>query len=296
MIYGATRILKYLLGTDVAGRSMAVRRDDTFIVSYPRSGNTWTRFLVANLLHPKQVVTFANIEQLIPDAEAQSNRYMKRIPTPRVVKSHQYFDHRYKNVIYIVRDPRDVAVSYYDFSRKYRYIPDGFSLDQYVSDFVHGRLSSASWGTWAENVGTWVAARYGQPNFLLLRYEDLIGNTEVELAKMAVFFKIDPSPELLRCAAERSTSDRMRALEGTEGKEWISTKGKRPDVPFIGSAVPGKWRSKLTTTAIAEIESAWSPLMTRLGYKSGTSILSSEPSSAAPLHEPLFQLSDSPRT
>jgi sulfotransferase family protein len=62
----------------------------------------------------------ANIEQIIPDEEAQSNRYLKRVHSPRVIKSHQYFDHRYPKVLYITRDPRDVAFSYYNFCRKYR--------------------------------------------------------------------------------------------------------------------------------------------------------------------------------
>src|SRR5437870_10262199 len=149
MIWGLKRIAKYALGTDIAGRNLAVYPDNTFIVSYPRSGNTWTRFLVANLLHPGEPATFLNIERWVPDSEAQSSRYLKRIPRPRVIKSHQYFDHRFKKVVYIVRDPRDVALSYYDFHRKYRQIPDGYPLTKYVSDFVAGRLSSASWCTWS---------------------------------------------------------------------------------------------------------------------------------------------------
>lgn len=47
MIYGFKRVLKYALGTDIAGRNLAVYPDDTFIVSYPRWRDTWTRFLVA---------------------------------------------------------------------------------------------------------------------------------------------------------------------------------------------------------------------------------------------------------
>src|ERR1700752_3256978 len=115
MMYGIKVVLKYLLGTDKANRNFRVYADDTMVVSYPRSGNTWTRFLVANLLHPNEEVTFANIERLIPDTSSISNRALKRIARPRVIKSHEYFDHRYPKTIYIVPDPRDVALSYYDF-------------------------------------------------------------------------------------------------------------------------------------------------------------------------------------
>src|SRR5467141_4482966 len=102
MIYGIRRVLKYALGRDIAGRTLAVRPDDTFVVSYPRSGNTWTRFLIANLLHPNQNVSFTNIEKLIPDTASQSNRALKATPRPRIIKTHQYFDHRYGKIIYIV--------------------------------------------------------------------------------------------------------------------------------------------------------------------------------------------------
>ncbi len=63
MMNSVKKLLKNAFGLDIAESRLAVRPDDTFIVSYPRSGNTWTRFLIANLLHPQEPVTFANIER-----------------------------------------------------------------------------------------------------------------------------------------------------------------------------------------------------------------------------------------
>src|ERR1700733_6949193 len=183
MIYGLKIILKYLLGTDIADRNLAVYPGDTFIVSYPRSGNTWTRFLIANLVFPTESVTFANIERLIPDAAALSNRVLKRTPRPRIIKSHQYFDPRYRRVIYIVRDPRDLVLSYYNFHRKYQQIADNYPLADFVDDFANGRLISSDWGTWGENVASWVYTRQEQSGFLLLRYEDMKKDTEQTLRR-----------------------------------------------------------------------------------------------------------------
>jgi hypothetical protein len=267
MIYGIRTVVKYLLGRDIAGRKLAVYPDDTFIVSYPRSGNTWTRFLVANLLHPESPVTFATIERLVPDSEAQSSKYLRSIPRPRVIKSHEYFDPRFKKVIYIVRDPRDVALSYYDFQRKYRQIQDGYPVSQYVSDFVGGRLISAGWGTWAENVGSWVATRQNRPGFLLLRYEDMVADTRRELAKIASLFGIEAHDELLNNTIERSSADRLRGLERLQANEWVSTKNKRTDIPFIRTAKSGGWTTQLPADAVATIEAAWGPLMKSLGYE-----------------------------
>lgn len=265
MLYGVKKVVQYALGTDVAGRGLAVRPEDTFLVSYPRSGNTWTRFLIANLIHPDEAVSFATIEGLIPDCEAHSSRYMKRIPGPRIIKSHEYFDHRYKKVIYIVRDPRDVVLSYYSFQKKYRQIRDDYPLAQYVSDFVAGRLSSADWGTWGENVGSWLV-RDGESGFLLLRYHDMISDPARELARVAGFLNIEARAQTIATAIERSSADRMREMERAQSSEWVATKNRRQDIPFVGTASSGGWKSRLPMESVAEIEAAWGHWMTRLGY------------------------------
>jgi hypothetical protein len=267
MMYSVTKLFKNALGMDIAGRTLAVRPDDTFIVSYPRSGNTWTRFLIANLLHPQEPATFDNIERLIPDTEAQSSHYMRRVPSPRIVKTHSYFDPRYPRVVYIVRDPRDVALSYYDFSRKYRHFEDSYPLERYVGDFVTGNIGSTNWGTWGENVASWAFARGARPGFLLLRYEDIKARPEQELTRLADFFGIAATPERLQTAIERSSAERMREMEKTQGKDWVSTKNKRSDIPFIRTASVGGWKTNLGTESVAKIESTWGHIMAQLGYE-----------------------------
>jgi hypothetical protein len=266
MIYGLKVVTSYLLGTDKAERNFAVYPDDTFVVSYPRSGNTWTRFLIANLIHPDKNVSFANIEQLIPDTASQSNRALKRTARPRIIKTHEYFDHRYPRTIYIVRDPRDVALSYYDFQRKYRQIEDDHPLERYVEDFVAGRLISSSWGTWSENVASWIFTRGHRENFLLLRYEDMMQDTLSQLARIAVFLGIEADPARLQRSVELSSADRMRELEKSESEQWVATRGRRPDIPFIRTAKSGGWRTSMPAACVHRIESAWGELMTRLGY------------------------------
>jgi Sulfotransferase domain len=266
MMYGAKVVLKYMLGLDQAGRNFAVFPDDTLVVSYPRSGNTWTRFLIANLVHPEKTITFANIESLIPDTSSISSRALKRISRPRIIKSHDYFDHRYPKVIYIVRDPRDVALSYYDFQRKYRHIEDKHPLERYVDDFVNGRLISASWGTWAENVGSWMAARGHTENFLLLRFEDMLEDTQRELVRVAQFLNLAVTSETLERAIVNSAADRMRQMEKQEEGQWVATKKHRKDIPFVRVAKSGGWKTNLPAPCVMQIEAAWGELMSSLGY------------------------------
>jgi len=267
MIYGLKTVLGYILGTDKAERNFKVYPDDTFVVSYPRSGNTWTRFLIANLVHPDRHVSFANIEKLIPDTSSQSNRALKATPRPRIIKTHEYFDHRYGKVVYIVRDPRDVALSYYDFQRKYMQIEDRYPLDRYVDDFVSGKLISSGWGSWSENVASWLYTRGRGSGFLLLRYEDMMSDTPRELGRIATFLGIDPQPERLRKAIEQSSADRMRELEKLESDKWVATRNRRKDIPFVRVAKPGGWRTSLPENCVRQIETAWGDLMTTLGYE-----------------------------
>jgi hypothetical protein len=266
-MYRIRENLKRFFGTDIAGRDFAIFPDDTFIVSYPRSGNTWTRFLLANLLHPQEEVTFASIENQVPDSEAQSRVHLKRIPRPRFIKSHQYFHPRYRKVVYIVRDPRDVALSYYDFHRKNRQIEDAYPLASFISNFVAGRMISASWGTWRENVGSWISARGGTPAFVLFRYEDMLADTLHQTARLAEFLGIKPASAVLQRAIERSAADHMRELEQTQGGQWVSTKGKRTDIPFVRAATSGAWKTKMPEHSVAEIEAAWGAVMSALGYE-----------------------------
>src|SRR5437868_14217489 len=117
MLNRSFKSLKYaariLLGRQNAGRNLTVLPDDIFLVSYPRSGNTWTRFLIGNLIHQDEPVTFANIESRIPEIYFNPDHRMRRLPRPRILKSHECFQPHYRQIIYIVRDPRDVAVSFY---------------------------------------------------------------------------------------------------------------------------------------------------------------------------------------
>ena len=267
MMYGIKVVLKYLLGTDKANRNFRVYRDDTFVVSYPRSGNTWTRFLIANLVYPQENVSFLNIEKLIPDTSSQSSRALLRTARPRIIKTHCYFDHRYRKTIYIVRDPRDVVLSNYDFQRKYRQIEDGYPLDRYVDDFVSGRLVSADWGTWRENVASWVYTRGQDKDFLLVRYEDLLDDTVSELGRIAQFLGADASDSNLRRAVELSSADRMRKLEKQEQDNWIATKNRRKDIPFVGKAKSGGWKTNLPAECVQQMESAWGDVMNHLGYR-----------------------------
>jgi len=259
------RGVKRALGLHNPGRMFDVFADDTLIVSYPKSGNTWVRFLIANLLYPEKHPDFANINELIPDNQAYSKRGLNRLPRPRILKSQQYFDPRYPKVVYLVRDPRDVALAGYHFRIKQRVYADDHPLADHVSYFL-GNDGHPN-GTWFDHVASWYFTRRNDPGFLLVRYESLHSQPLIEVERIAKFLGAPADPARLTFAIEQSTAQKMRALEKTQAHVFSSTRETRPDLPYIRVAKAGGWRTSLPRACVARIESAWGSLMEEIGYE-----------------------------
>lgn len=249
-----------------AARGLTVYPDDTFLVSYPRSGNTWTRFLVCNLINPDDPVDFADLESRIPEIYDVTDRELRAFKRPRIIKSHESFDPRYRKIVYIVRDPRDVLLSYYEFQMKRRVITEDVGLEAFIPRFMDSEFEPKT-GCWRDHVLSWTATRGGQSNFLLLRYEDMLADTLTESKKIAAFLGVDASPERIARAVELSTADRMRKLEKEQSKEWKETSHTRQDKPFVRKATSGGWKSALPEHCVALLESAWGNVMRAVGYE-----------------------------
>jgi hypothetical protein len=263
---------RVLTGRQLAGRGVTVYPDDVFLVSYPRSGNTWTRFLLGNLISQKDPVTFSNIESRIPEIYFNPDRELRALPRPRMLKSHECFQPQYPHVIYIVRDPRDVAISFYHHNVKARNIPDDYPMTSFVPRFIEGEFDQ-KFGSWRDNVLSWTSVRGDSPNFMMLRYEEMKRDTAgalvqvVDFLERCSFRKIDSSRTTLQTAIELSSPERMRALEKEEAANWVLTKKTRSDKPFVRTAKAGGWKTELAPESAEMIESAWGDLMQSMGYE-----------------------------
>lgn len=258
--------LRRALNLHRPGRNLDVFPDDTFLLSYPKSGNTWSRFLVANLIRHGEEVDFSNINQIIPSTEGASKRYLNGVPRPRVLKSHDYFDPRYPKIVFIVRDPRDVALSEYHWDIKRRALSEDCRIEDFIERFIRGPLNHP-FGTWGDNVGSWFYTRRDSPSFLLVKYEALQADPKREVARIARFLNVPGDPDRIEFAIRQSSADRMRELERKQGHLWASTKETRQDKPFIRAAKSGGWKAELPEACVLRLEAAWGGLMSDLGYE-----------------------------
>lgn len=257
------------LGLSPPGRAVKVRPDDSFLVSYPRSGNTWLRFLVANVLSAEERVDFEAIERRIPDVYVVREREIETRSDRRIFKSHEYLDPRYPRVVYIHRDPRDVALSYYYYHLKIGAIPDDHPMDQFVADFVAGDLDP--FGSWSEHVGEWLGAGGQDTQFLPLSYEKLLADTVSELSRVCEFLELTANDDTIRDAVAKSSAESMRRAEAAHRENDRSMyssywrKGRK-DISFVRGATSGQGTAQLPHSAVDMIETSWGHFMRELGY------------------------------
>ncbi|XP_067420002.1 sulfotransferase 1C4-like isoform X2 [Emydura macquarii macquarii] len=165
--------------------SFQARPDDVLICTYPKAGTTWIQEITDMIQQDgdAQKCSRAPIYQRIPFLELCPPRPLatgfeeaEAMPPPRTLKTHlpiklvppSFWEQDCK-VIYVARNPKDTAVSYYHFQRMNRGLPDPGNWDLYLETFLAGKVP---WGSWFDHVNAWWDAR-DTHRILYLFYEDI---------------------------------------------------------------------------------------------------------------------------
>jgi hypothetical protein len=189
--------------------------EDIYLVSFPKSGNTWLRFLVANAIKIKfnleRQVNFFSIHDIVPDIQLsrriQSTGTFGRLDVPRIIKSHSVYNPYYYRVILLVRDPRDALISYYHFLKNYEKIPDEWDLSQFV------RSSKFGASAWAKHTESWSFTKNSSQNIQILLYEHLIDNPYEQLRRVMDLIGLSLTDCELQEAVKLSSKENMRQSE-----------------------------------------------------------------------------------
>jgi Sulfotransferase domain len=256
--------------------------EDVLFASFERSGNTWLRFVLMEIL-TKDNAGFLNVNQVLP--EMGTHREMKSVlPNGgRLIKTHEQYRSEYKRAIYLMRDLRDVMLSNWARDKEMGfsdYFDHGKGMDGYVESFLKGKVTR--FGSWQSHVDSWLncpLAKNG--NLLVVRYEDLRRDTETGLLEMLEFLGINGDRNLIRRAIENNSLRNMREKEekaknsgATLGKGTLIRKHNvnREDARFVRSGSVGGWREKLTDLQIDMVTRYAGEALLRAGYPAGLAI------------------------
>src|SRR5262245_40191290 len=177
------------------------RKDDVFIVTYPRSGTTWMQMILYQLTSDGSM-EIPHIGEYCPwfERSLRSGRGFETRPGPRLFKSHLSYRQIPKGpgkYIYVARDGKDVAISNYHLERMYIGYEGTFA--DYFDRFLRGQVEC---GSWFAHVSQWWQHR-DDPGVLFLTYEELTRDLESCVRRIADFCGFDLPPERLPGILER---------------------------------------------------------------------------------------------
>lgn len=271
-----------------------------WLASYPKSGNTWVRAMLAALRSDagepdldlrdlgggpiasnrpflerwfgfaSSDLTRDELDRLRPLCDAAFDRELDEV---RFRKIHDALWTRHgaivppdrtRGAIYVVRDPRDVAVSFAHHAGRSpewgvgvlgREESDMIGLGNEMEPQAHQRI-----GTWSGHVTGWTEQELFP--VLVVRYEDMIEDPERELGRMVRFAGLDASSERLAAAARAARFEVLREKEERDGF------AERPglDRPFFRRGRAGGWREELAPELVARVEAEHAEVMALLGY------------------------------
>jgi len=280
--------------------AQAPRSGIVWLASYPKSGNTWTRAFLHNLVHVtsgemqtqqinelnqfsmgsaakplyQQILGFTPTDEhqdQIAGARARVQEYMTDAVEGLVfVKTHQALvvDRGHITInfavtagaIYIIRNPLDVAISYAHHL--------GRSIDTTIEFMNLKNAETASgekhvyevYGSWSQHVLSWT--RKPHPAIYVMRYEDMLNEPKKTFGALARHLLFKPNDEQLADAIDRSSFERLREQEEKDGFR------ERPDGTerFFREGRTGQWKEVLTPRQIRRVVDAHGEQMRRFGY------------------------------
>jgi len=206
LLYDAKRKVNYLKYKDVLPNNPM--HDDIYIVEFPKSGITWLQHILGNielgLADKKESITFYNHHKYMPDVHQLRGMHVHRVLERTFIKSHAEYNPYYYFVIYLVRNPFDVMVSYYNFMCSHGYKN---SFNDFVRSESYGVLN------WKAHLKSWNYKKVIAQRIHFIRYEDLIENPFKEVLNLYVNLGVEISEKAIEKAIEKSCLANMSKSE-----------------------------------------------------------------------------------
>ena len=256
-------------------KDMKIRPDDVWIVTYPKCGTTWTQQIVRLIIN-RGKEDGLRINDAVPwveafcDFPAMDYKYyvdVDKMISPRAFKSHFRYDmmpcglpsSTSGKYIYVVRNPKDVAVSFFHHDRAIPFYPL-CEWDEYLEKFLKGELD---FGDYFDHVLSWWAHK-DDDNVLLLKYEDMKKDLPSAVTQITKFIGQDISKELVDDIAHKTTFANMKK-DSSANMEWVK-KFQRPEgADFMRKGEIGDWKNYFTPEQIARLDAVYDKRMKGAG-------------------------------
>lgn len=186
-----------------------VRPDDVILVAYPKSGITWLQNMVASVVYgvDGRFSPDSLVQELVPAFGDRS--YFRRYGSPSFFKSHDLPKPDFRRVVYLLRDGRDVMVSYFHHVAAMTGSSPNFLAIVESGDGIDE-------AKWHEHVEAWASNPYNA-SVLTLRYEDLKRQAPEELRRFCDFVGIERDDAFLAGVVERTSFKAMQLKEDRYG-------------------------------------------------------------------------------
>ena len=198
------------------------------IASFPKSGNTWMRYIVYELFfnnENKNNDNSLNIKKYIPDLhtlKVQNNKIIlnnELVNKKIFLKSHLSYNQMkhfpIDKAIIIIRHPLDVFVSLYNY-----YELDKYKLDELVDYFsLHHTLpllKNFNFPSWSEHLKSWINSNV---NYYLFKYSDLINDFDNQIVNLGNFFNLKINDEKIQIIKRNTSFTNLKSIEINEKKK-----------------------------------------------------------------------------
>lgn len=210
-----------------------------WLASYPKSGNTWVRFLLYSVIHGPPAQSL-DIAKKIPDIHRPLS-FDTPASGPMLCKTHYACSPQHPQIantaraVLIVRDPRDVLFSALNYRRLSGLTPQQMSDEVYAKRFIAAGgdpdFKAMGFGSWASHIESW----QDQAEFpvLTIKYEALKANPAAPLREITEFLGLETDDEAIANAIKASSFDAMRALEIREKHQ--RAKNAKAQSLFVGT-------------------------------------------------------------